>query len=350
MFAKFLDSSGNELPNGILSPYLGQYGLQGKIFRLAFRIVHNGDLLIQLSHLFCSLMLAVTASIICILVKKKYNLLMAASFYIVFWLSPWIIDFARNLYWVEFTWFIPMAVGLYCAIHITSRKARIISYLLAFISILTKSLCGYEYISAVMMGLIFFLSADFVVYITKKDTKQAKILIRTIFLIGIMALLGFITAICIHAQIRGDDDIIEGLTIIFKNDVLRRTMGANLNNFYSTIYDSINASVWDTVSKYFSFNTEVIVGIPGNLFQVLCIIPIVIFVHDHVKHTLKINIVALYIISFITSISWIVLAKSHSYIHTHINFVLWYFGFVQICIYVICDKFLRVVNTRRGEE
>jgi len=32
------------------------------------------------------------------------------------------------------------------------------------------------------------------------------------------------------------------------------------------------------------------------------------------------------------------LAKSHSYVHIHLNYVLWYFGFVQICLYVIVDK------------
>ena len=50
----------------------------------------------------------------------------------------------------------------------------------------------------------------------------------------------------------------------------------------------------------------------------------------------------MFLVFLATTLSWIILGKSHSYIHTHINFVLWYFGFVQICLYeiiqFICGK------------
>ena len=42
-----------------------------------------------------------------------------------------------------------------------------------------------------------------------------------------------------------------------------------------------------------------------------------------------------YTVSFLATISWFVLAKAHSYIHTHMNYVLWYFGFVQVCLYIL---------------
>ena len=42
----------------------------------------------------------------------------------------------------------------------------------------------------------------------------------------------------------------------------------------------------------------------------------------------------LLLFAFLTSISWFVLGKAHSYIHTHLNFVMWYFGFVQLILYI----------------
>ena len=93
----------------------------------------------------------------------KYNLLLAVIYYLTFLLSPWIVNFARNLYWVEFTWFIPMAIGLFCSININNKICRFTSYLLAFFSILIKCLCGYEYISTIMLSMITFLVIDFVV-------------------------------------------------------------------------------------------------------------------------------------------------------------------------------------------
>ena len=349
-FATFLDSDGNALPKGSLNSYVSQYGLQGKIFRLVLRVLHNGELVVRLSQLMVSLFLAITVVLLCALIKKKYNILMASCFFVVFWLSPWVVNFARNLYWVEFTWFIPMVIGLFCSIHIESKKVRIISYFLTFIAILIKCLCGYEYISTIMMGLITFLLADLLQSLISKDKEKTILIFRTTFIIGTFAIIGFLSAVCMHAQLRGDGNILEGLVTIFKNDVLRRTSGADLNVFASNLWDSINASKWEVLCNYFHFNTEIIVGIPGKLFQVLCFIPLGIFMYDYSKDAMNLKNVSLYVITFLTSISWIVLAKSHSYIHTHISFVLWYFGFVQICIYIICDKFLRIVNTRRAKE
>lgn len=343
-FAVFLDSNGNELPKGFLSPYVSQYGLQGKIFRLALRFLHNGEAVIHLSQLVCTIFLAITVTLLCVLIEKKYNMLMATCFFSVFWLSPWVINFARNLYWVEFTWFIPMVIGLFCSIYIESKKSRIISYILTFIAILVKCLCGYEYISTIMMGLITFLLADFIQSLISKDKEKGILIFRTTFIIGLVSLLGFMTAICMHAQIRGGGNIAEGIVTIFKNDVLRRTAGADLNAFSSNLWDSINASVWEVLCKYFHFNTEVIISIPGKLFQVICIVPLGIFMYDYNKKVLDTNEVTLYVITFLTSISWIVLAKSHSYIHTHISYVLWYFGFVQICIYICINKIVQLIR------
>ena len=40
-------------------------------------------------------------------------------------------------------------------------------------------------------------------------------------------------------------------------------------------------------------------------------------------------------------LSWFILAKNHSYIHYHLNTLLWYFGFVQFCIITIVEEFNR---------
>jgi hypothetical protein len=343
-FATFLDSDGNTLPKGSLNSYVSQYGLQGKIFRLVFRVLHNGELVVRLSQLMVSLFLAITVVLLCALIKKKYNMLMASCFFLVLWLSPWVVNFARNLYWVEFTWFIPMVIGLFCSVHIESKKVRIISYFLTFIAILIKCLCGYEYISTIMMGLITFLLADLLQSLISKDKEKAILIFRTTFIIGTFAIIGFLSAVCMHAQLRGDGNILEGLVTIFKNDVLRRTSGADLNVFASNLWDSINASKWEVLCNYFHFNTEIITGIPGKLFQVMCFIPLGIFIYDYSKKVVNLKDVSLYVITFLTSISWIVLAKSHSYIHTHISFVLWYFGYVQVCLYIIFKKFIQVIK------
>lgn len=349
----FLDREGNLLPSVYFQSYRSQYGLQGKIFSLFARPMSKQQAMINLNFL-CAFLTAAIFTVICVLLQKKYNMLLAGCFFVVFWVSPWIVNFARNLYWVEFTWFIPTAIGLFCSIHIMNIKARIASYLMAFLSIMVKCMCGYEYISVIMMGLIIFLIVDFISAVVSKDTKKAKLIFRTTVIIGIVAILGFIGAMCMHANIKGNGNILLGIKEIIRQDVMRRTSGANLNEYDPGYWPSFNASAVEVLVTYFrfssEFSTEIIPGISGNLFPLLSAVPIAIFVNDYHKKEISWENVTFYLLSFIASTSWFILAKSHSYIHTHINYVLWYFGFVQICIYIICDKFLRIVNTRRAKE
>lgn len=343
----FMDKEGNVLPKGISFGYYSQYGLQGRIFKHLARYLE-----IDILNALCALAAAVSFAIIVYLINYKFNTLLASIFYIVFLLSPWIVGFANNLYWVEFTWFLPMGAGLLCAWKIDSKKYRIISYIIAFLAILIKCLCGYEYISNVMMGLIAFLLVDFIETLFKEDRAKKILLFKTIFTMGIVALLGFAMAICIHAPEKpgADGNILKGINLIIQNDVLRRTYGFDINNLGSLAEAQrygILASLWEVLCQYFHFDTEIITGLDGNLFPLLCLIPIVIFIFDYRNKKLNIQNIVMYLVFFISSITWFILAKSHSYVHTQLNYVLWYFGFVQICLYIIVNKIIQYM--KRGK-
>lgn len=201
-----------------------------------------------------------------------------------------------------------------------------------------------------MIALVAFLTVDWVKAIITKDKKKTGLLFRTIILMGIMALLGFVAAISIHAPMRGDGSIIEGIKTIFREDILRRTSGANLNDMDPVLWPSLNASVWETFCKYFHFKTEIVAGINGNLFPLLCMVPLIIFGYEIKYKKENAEHIAMYIIFFFAATSWFCLAKGHSFIHTPMNFVLWYFGFVQICFYVIIEKIIRVFQGRIKED
>lgn len=346
----FINSQGQESAYSLLVPYTSQFGLQGKLFRQFARLLPSSTACdINNLYLLCSVATAAIFVVITLLLATKYNTVMAGVFYFTFWLSPWIVNFARNLYWVEFTWFIPMAVGLTCSLKITEKRWRIGCYIAAFIAITGKCLCGYEYITSVMLGLISFLLADLVVAFFNHDKERLILLFRTIFILGVIALIGFATAICIHAPLRANGDLIEGIKTIIKGDVLRRTTGGDLNDWGADLWPSFNASIWDVYRTYFKFSTNVITGITGNLFPLLCCMPLLIFVYDYKKGKLNKELPVLYVIFFITAISWFVLAKSHSYVHTHMNYVMWYFGFVQICLYVCVNKLVEIYkNINKG--
>lgn len=321
--------------DGKLTAYIGQYGLQGKIFSYLINFVSISSL-----HLLCCLGTATIFVLIVFVIQKKYNSLLAGCFLVVFWLSPWTTNFARNLYWVEFTWFLPMLIGLVCSWKIEHASVRLGCYGASFIAIAGKCLCGYEYISTIMMGLIAFLLVDWVKALACKNRDRSFLIFKTIFILGLISLGGFMTALLVHADLRGAGDIVGGIKHIFERDVLRRTAGADFNQFLEVYWPSFNASTWETCCKYFKFSTQIITGVPGNLFPLLCIIPMFIFVGDYKEHNLDLEMLAMYVFFFFASISWLCLAKSHSYIHIGMNYVLWYFGFVQICFYIIIKKII----------
>lgn len=339
----FFDASHNPLAKSLITAYCSQYGLQGRVFRHMARQMSEKEAISTL-NLICALITALVFVLIVFLLAVKYNSLFAGCFCITFALSPWVVNFARNLYWVEFTWFIPMAVGLVCSLKIQSIKWRIGCYVAAFISIVGKCLCGYEYISAVMMGLVSFVVIDLLLAVVKKDKQKTKLLFKATLILGIVALSGFMVALCIHAPLKGDGSIVQGVKMIIEQDVLRRTNGANLNNYHHGYWSSLNASVWEVYSKYFHFSTEIIVGLTGNLFPLLCIIPIVIFIYEFKNRKNDYQSIFMYLFFFFTAISWFCLAKSHSYVHTHLNYVMWYFGFVQICLYVIVSRIVSAIK------
>lgn len=344
--ARIYDKDGNLLPKGYLECYISQYGLQGKIFRHLARLMDYDEAIANL-NLICCILTAFVFVLLTLLLAQKYNKIMAGCFFATFFLAPFVINYARNLYWLEFSWFIPILIGLFCSWKINDFKYRVLSYIATFVAITFKCLCGYEYITSVMLGLISFLLVDLVVEIFNRNKEQSILLIRTIIIIGSIALLGFVTAICIHAKLKGQGNILEGIHRIIEDDVLRRTSASNLNMFDSEYYDGLNASVWEVYSRYFKLeDREIITGIKGNLFPTLCIVPLCIFVYEYVKREINIQNIAMYVVFFLTAISWFCLAKGHSLVHPGLNFVLWYFGFVQTCFYIIVSKVAAACSKR----
>ncbi len=116
-------ASGETLGSITYSDYESQVGLQGWVYYLLTFIVPSHQL--PIFRLVMCLLLAVVLVFICFQIRRRYSLLLAASFYVTFWLSPVITNTSYNLYWVLFTWFIPMLLGLLAVNYPKKRKDNI---------------------------------------------------------------------------------------------------------------------------------------------------------------------------------------------------------------------------------
>jgi len=137
---------------------------------------------------------------------------MAICFYVTSLFSPWIIDFAPNLCWVEFTWFIPMILGLICVNNMNKR---------AWI---------YPLIYLAVEGILSL----------KQNREQSKVCFKTIIMVGVSAMHAFINAILIHGFLRGEGNVFQGIAEIYQNAICRRTFG-NADNFEGITAESLNA-------------------------------------------------------------------------------------------------------------
>lgn len=308
--------------------YSSQIGLQGHIVSFMYNSLHMPFWLLKLG---CCFILSIVLILICYNICFKYNKILGIIFYITFLLSPWVVAFARNLYWVEFTWFLPILFALMLSRDYSKKKIFIP---LIFISIVLKCLCGYEYISTIMLSTISFFIIDL---FTVADKQTRKIILKTILIVGVICIIAFILVLGIHSILRGEGNIKEGLKSIYKNDILRRTLLTSDDmQFSGLVKESIDATFIETVIKYFKWDTNIILGIDGRYFVLLFVSTFIIALFNIFTKEKDCYTDLIMIIIFLCStLSWFVLGKSHSYIHTHINYVLWYFGFIQVCIYIV---------------
>lgn len=334
-YLRVLDADGNLLVNSRMGIYEAQYGLQGKIFRELLTVVPYKHVY-QIFHILTAFALAAVIVWICAGLCRKYEPLCGAAFYAVCLFSPWISGFSSNLYWVMFTWFLPMAFGLMCSLWKDRRYMRWICYVSVFAAVAVKSLCGYEYISTIMMCSVAFLLADFVSAIVLKEGREKiRLSFFTAAFAAIWALGGFLAALFLHARKRGGGSLWSGLISIYEKDVVRRTYGGDAAVLGDAYADSLNAPVTEVLGTYFHFTTPVFTGVSGKIFIPLLILGIVLLAAGICKKVFQVNEVCILAVLFLAGISWFVLGKSHSAAHGHLNFVMWYLGFIQMMVYVI---------------
>lgn len=314
--------------------YTSQYGIQGTFFSKIHRVFGINTLL-GLQRINGTL-LAIVIVWLFFLYREIYDIRFAVIFIITMVSSPWIVQFARQLYWMSFLWFVP---ALLAAILYTrqGKKDRILLLLGIAISVFIKSLCGYEYLSSItLLACSVFAVAPFF----EEKGERSSLNLKLLFLVFGACVIGFVGALLMHAGMRGDS-ILSGLRNIYEQDVKRRTYGDP--SLFDALYTaSLQASPLSVVMTYVTdWKTPLVLWLPGEMFKYLIGISLAGLCYKFFnEHPSRMRDAVLLVVFFVVPISWFVLAKGHSHIHTGLNFVLWYFGFIQALIYVTLNTAL----------
>lgn len=309
-----------------LDPYISQYGIQGKVFLALHQWLGSDITELQLLN---SIAFSLVITLLAFLFTRAYDWRFGAVFLLVMLTSPWVVSFARNLYWVPFTWFLPAVFATLAYLSRTTLNRALCLFGVGA-AVFLKSLAGYEYLSNVTL----FACSVFVIapFFRERDRRHG-----FNFALGCLAflvcLLGFTGALLIHAGMRGDT-IAQGLVNILEQDVKRRTYG-DPSNFAPVLRESLTVSVVDVIAMYWTqWATPIVTGIPAMGLTIASAFVLLGLLYSQVKQrAIGLKVLAVLVVYFLVSISWFVAAKAHSWVHTQLNYVMWYFGFIQALAY-----------------
>ncbi len=345
-------------------PYKSAVGIQGYIWSFAYRIFNDLEQKRNHTHLknlkplyvICASLSAISILIIAFLLGKIFGNLFGVVFFASMFLSPWITNYGNNLYHNFWAWLLPSIFSfsiflLLCKNDKKPKKFTIFCLGLGYIlAMFFKSLMSYEYLtSIVLFSLSPFFIAPFMAKL-KATNLSLKSLAKQIATLFALSVLGFCFAFSIQATLRGNGDFAVGVQKIYKEDFLHRMIGGNAQDFKPAYSDSLNANAIQVIAKYLDFHTPIIVGLHFNGAFLALILANVLLLIFAFKDAQRRYFGAMLVVFALVAISWFVLGKSHSFIHTHINFVVWHLGFVAVLLYIPLVAILKYIWHIKGNE
>ena len=229
--------------------------------------------------------------------------------------AQWLANFAPNLYWVSFTWFIPMLLGLICVNHPEKRR---LLYPLFALAVFFKSACGYEYLTVVMLGAILFPTLEWLLSL-RRDKPRTKQWFFTTFWIGVSCLAGFIAAFFAHSLIRGGGNLAVGFSTLSITTRLGEPLAAPQRSPRSSpLLSTHQLPMFSgaTSAPFRQFPTA------RSMFWLAASAVGLITLSAILRRRFPAREALLLVGSWIVCASWFILAKAHSYDHTYISFVL----------------------------
>lgn len=339
--------------------YTGQFGLQADVLNLINWTMRNvglpADYRLNALHLLVATSLAATLTYILYLLKLEFGIIGSLSAFCAIFFSPWLIVFARNLYWVPFTWFLPIALTWRAYVSFPPPIGRKLFFVSTGIGILSlvKLLCGFEYVTA-----IFGTIATVALYGLIRSGAS----FREIAVHGIALATAVTTALILAAffQVLKIASTMGSYTNAWENFISRVIMRSHGNpapQTKSNISTSLNSSITDVLGKYW-YDDEVIQAGTLLSFTASQIVQLaIIFISISGLYILykswnneksRKKVLAILVLSsgsVIASISWFVFAKGHSFIHVHMNYVLWHLPFMIIAP-PVCIQFANLSISR----
>ena len=301
---------------------------------------------LQSFYILTSILSAVALTMIVLWFFWEFGLCVAMFLLTSAVLSQWIVVFGRNLWWSIWAFYLPMILILYYLKH--KRVPANLHYIkfgsLVFISVLVKCVVnGYEYMTTTLIMMM----VPFVYYsiLEKWSFRQFFKGAIVAALCSSVAILLSLTILCVQiASVKGS--VLDGIGhVVFSIET--RTHG-DAQNFPASYAHSLDSRTIDVITTYlmgtfFDLNNYVNPhsSIASRfLFKVRYVYLIFLFLGMSLIVAFRKNeyflgkqrqryFALLYTtwFSILAPLSWYIVFKAHSHVHTHMNYIVWQMPF-----------------------
>ncbi|MDE0482435.1 MAG: hypothetical protein OXI67_07670 [Candidatus Poribacteria bacterium] len=328
------------------STYNSQPGGQGMIFSLLDRLIpFSPQVKLQIFYVLTALLSAITLTFIIDWFYEEFGGWAAALVIGSAVLSQWLTVFGKNLWWSLWAFYLPMIVVLYFLKRhrVPENRQHLWFGILIFISMSIKCFInGYEYITTTLIMMI--TPCIYYAFLDKWSRQQClKWTLAAGIGTGVAVLLSMLM-LCfqIGAVKDGFMDGIEHVIWSFG----KRTYASPED--YPPIYAaSLEAGTIGVVITYmngifFNFNNYISLEntfVQNHLFKIRYYYLIVLFIAVSAllfwrskkmvaeRQRQHIALICTTWFSILAPLSWFIIFKAHSYIHTHMSFLLWQMPF-----------------------
>lgn len=329
------------------SPYLSQTGGQGMLFGLLDGLIPlSPETKLTAFYLLTSLLSAIALTSISVWFFSEFNwsaaLFVAGSMII----SQWLTVFGRNLWWSVWAFYLPMIAFMYFLQY--RREATyhhlVILGLLSFVAVFVKCFInGYEYITTTLI--MMFVPFVYYAIVDRLSVRQ--------FLTGtVMAACGSLLAILLSvmllsvqiAAVKGD--LLDGFEHVIYS-LGKRSYGDAQR--YPEIYaaslesNTMQVAIGYWKGTFFDINNYLTTSnsfVSHYLFKIRYFYLFILFLamsflvvrfgEENISNQDRKRDIALVVTtwaSILAPLSWFVIFKGHSYLHKHMNYVLWQMPF-----------------------
>ena len=329
------------------STYNSQPGGQGMIFSLLDRLIpFSPQTKLKLFYALTALLSAIALTFIIDWFYEELGLLTATFVLGSALLSQWLTVFGKNLWWCLWAFYLPMIAVLYFLKRrrVPENRQYLWFGILIFISMSIKCFInGYEYITTTLIMMV--TPCIYYAILDKWNRNQCvKLTLAVVLGSGVAIILSFIMLCFQIGAVKGG--FIDGIEHVIWS-FGKRTYG-NPADFPTVYAESLKAGTLGVVITYlngifFDLNnylSQANTFVTNHLFKIryyylivlFIVVSVLLFFRSNKKMGMErsrhyIALIWTTWFSILAPLSWFVIFKAHSHIHTHMSFLLWQMPF-----------------------